>query len=45
MADEAYGRQIPFAFLERVRDEFEEKFADMGRIRCDHKSDTSLDDI
>ena len=27
VADEAYGRQIPFAFLERVCNEFEEKFA------------------
>lgn len=31
VADEAYGRQIPFAFLERVRDEFEDKFAAIGR--------------
>ena len=31
VADEAYGRQIPFAFLERVRDEFEEKYAEKAR--------------
>jgi vesicle-associated membrane protein 7 len=31
VADEAYGRQIPFAFLERLRDAFLEKFADRGR--------------
>lgn len=27
VADEAYGRQIPFAFLERVKEEFEGKWA------------------
>ncbi|KXZ50451.1 VAM2/VAMP72 protein [Gonium pectorale] len=32
VADEAYGRQIPFAFLERVRDEFEERYADKARL-------------
>jgi hypothetical protein len=31
VADEAYGRQIPFAFLERLRDAFMEKFADRAR--------------
>ncbi|KAG2482833.1 hypothetical protein HYH03_018270 [Edaphochlamys debaryana] len=31
VADDAYGRQIPFAFLERVRDEFEEKFAERAQ--------------
>jgi len=31
VADEAYGRQIPFAFLERLRDAFLEKFADRAR--------------
>lgn len=42
VADEAYGRQIPFAFLERVRDEFEEKFADMGRISPAHSLDRTF---
>jgi len=32
VADEAYGRQIPFAFLERVRDEFDKAHAQAGRI-------------
>lgn len=32
VADEAYGRQIPFAFLERVRDEFDAKHAEAGRM-------------
>eukprot|EP00775_Hariotina_reticulata_P008912 gene8912-9089_t len=31
VADEAYGRQIPFAYLERVRDAFMEKFGEKGR--------------
>lgn len=26
VADEEYGRQIPFAFLERVQDDFKRKF-------------------
>lgn len=30
VADEAYGRAIPFAFLERVRDAFAEKYGDRG---------------
>ncbi len=42
VADEAYGRQIPFAFLERVRDEFEEKFADKGRVSAAHSLDASF---
>jgi hypothetical protein len=31
VADEEYGRQIPFAFLERVRDEFQAKCAEKGK--------------
>lgn len=31
VADEEYGRQIPFAFLERVRDEFSAKYAEKGK--------------
>lgn len=42
VADEAYGRQIPFAFLERVRDEFEEKFADKGRASPAHSLDRTF---
>lgn len=30
VADEAYGRAIPFAFLERLRDAFAEKYGDRG---------------
>ncbi len=42
VADEAYGRQIPFAFLERVRDEFEEKFADKGLTALAHSLDRTF---
>lgn len=42
VADEAYGRQIPFAFLERVRDEFEEKYADRGRVSPAHSLDRTF---
>uniref|UniRef100_A0A7S0RW97 V-SNARE coiled-coil homology domain-containing protein n=1 Tax=Chlamydomonas leiostraca TaxID=1034604 RepID=A0A7S0RW97_9CHLO len=42
VADEAYGRQIPFAFLERVRDEFEEKYADKGRLSPAHSLDRTF---
>eukprot|EP00199_Chlamydomonas_sp_CCMP681_P006037 CAMPEP_0119106216 /NCGR_PEP_ID=MMETSP1180-20130426/3968_1 /TAXON_ID=3052 ORGANISM="Chlamydomonas cf sp, Strain CCMP681" /NCGR_SAMPLE_ID=MMETSP1180 /ASSEMBLY_ACC=CAM_ASM_000741 /LENGTH=221 /DNA_ID=CAMNT_0007091491 /DNA_START=32 /DNA_END=697 /DNA_ORIENTATION=+ len=42
VADEAYGRQIPFAYLERVRDEFEEKFADKGRVSPAHSLDRTF---
>jgi hypothetical protein len=42
VADEAYGRQIPFAFLERVRDEFDEKFADKGRVSPAHSLDKTF---
>lgn len=36
VADEAYGRQIPFAFLERLRDAFLEKYAERGRAAPDN---------
>mmetsp|Transcript_30779 Transcript_30779/g.68203 ORF Transcript_30779/g.68203 Transcript_30779/m.68203 type:complete len:253 (+) Transcript_30779:119-877(+) len=42
VADEAYGRQIPFAFLERVRDEFEEKYADKARMAPAHSLDRTF---
>ena len=42
VADEAYGRQIPFAFLERVRDEFEEKFAEKGQTSPAHSLDRTF---
>lgn len=42
VADEAYGRQIPFAFLERVRDEFEEKFSEKGVEAAAHGLDRTF---
>lgn len=42
VADEAYGRQIPFAFLERLRDAFLEKFADRGHTAPDNSLNNSF---
>lgn len=39
VADEGYGRQVPFAFLEKIREEFQQKFADKGRISPAHSLD------
>lgn len=42
VADEAYGRQIPFAYLERVRDEFKAQFGEKGRTANAHTLDRSF---
>ena len=42
VADEAYGRQIPFAFLERVRGEWFEKWADKGAGAPAHSLDRTF---
>lgn len=42
MADEAYGRQVPFAFLDRVKQEFEEGYADKGRMSTAHSMDRTF---
>lgn len=42
VADESYGRQIPFAFLERVRDEFTGKYADKAQTAAAHSLDKSF---
>lgn len=42
VADEEYGRQIPFAFLERVRDEFQAKYAEKGKTAAGHSLDKSF---
>jgi hypothetical protein len=42
VADEAYGRQIPFAFLERLRDAFVEKFADRARTAPENSLNSSF---
>jgi vesicle-associated membrane protein 72 len=39
VADEAYGREIPLAFLERVREQFHAKYADKGRTAAVHSLD------
>jgi hypothetical protein len=42
VADEAYGRQIPFAFLERLRDAFMEKFAERGHAAPENGLNSSF---
>jgi hypothetical protein len=42
VADESYGREVPYAYLERVKDEFEEKYADRGRTSPAHSLDRSF---
>lgn len=42
VADEAYGRQVPFAFLERVRDEWFAKWADKGASASAHSLDKTF---
>ena len=42
VADEQFGRQIPYAFLERVRAEFQEKFADKGHTATAHSLDKAV---
>ncbi len=42
VAEEEYGRQIPFAFLERVQAEWKEKFADKARTATAHSLDKTF---
>lgn len=42
VADDAYGRTIPFAFLEKVRDEWFAKWADKGASASAHALDRSF---
>jgi hypothetical protein len=42
LQDEAFGRQIPFAFLERVSDEFIAGFASKGKTAAPHSMDRSF---
>jgi len=42
VADEAFGRQIPFAFLERVREEWQQKWAEKGPSAVAHSLDKSF---
>jgi len=41
VADEEYGRQIPFAFLERVKEDFSHGFADRARTAIAHSLNNS----
>lgn len=45
VADEAYGRAVPFGFLERIRDAFEEKFASTSRTAAPHSLDRTFGSI
>eukprot|EP00877_Chromochloris_zofingiensis_P007988 jgi/Chrzof1/3442/Cz12g25170.t1 len=42
VADEACGRQIPFAFLDRVSEDFLSKYADKGKTATAHSMDKSF---
>lgn len=42
VADEAYGRQIPFAFLEKVREEWFSKWVERGATAPAHSLDRSF---
>ena len=42
VAEEEYGRQIPFAFLERVQAEWKEKYADKARTATAHSLDKTF---
>ena len=42
VADEDYGRQIPFAFLERIQTEWKEKLADKARTATAHSLDKTF---
>lgn len=42
VADDAYGRAIPFAFVEKVRDEWFAKWADKGASASAHSLDKSF---
>lgn len=42
VAEEDYGRQIPFAFLERVQAEWKEKFADKAHTATAHSLDKTF---
>lgn len=42
VADESYGRQIPYAFLDRIKDEFQAKYSEKGRTAAAHSLDKSF---
>lgn len=42
VADEAYGRQIPYAFLERMKDEFQQGWAEQSVAASAHGLNSSF---
>eukprot|EP00878_Enallax_costatus_P037143 GHUV01041939.1.p1 GENE.GHUV01041939.1~~GHUV01041939.1.p1 ORF type:complete len:123 (+),score=26.50 GHUV01041939.1:317-685(+) len=42
VADEAFGRQIPFAFLDRISEDFAAKFASKGKTAGAHGLDRTV---
>ncbi len=42
VADEAFGRQIPFAFLENVQEEWFTRWADKGKLSIAHSLDKTF---
>ena len=42
VADEQFGRQIPFAFLEKVKEEWQQKWAEKGPTAAAHSLDMSF---
>ena len=42
VADEQFGRQIPFAFLEKVKEEWQSKWAEKGPAATAHSLDKSF---
>lgn len=42
VADEQFGRQIPFAFLEKVREEWQQKWVEKGPAATAHSLDKSF---
>eukprot|EP00884_Botryococcus_braunii_P002298 jgi/Botrbrau1/12069/Bobra.0295s0024.1 len=42
VADEGFGRQIPFAFLEKVKEEFLQKFGAEAQTKAAHSLDSSF---
>lgn len=42
VADEGYGRQIPFAFLEKVKEEFLHKYGAEAQTKAAHSLDSTF---
>ena len=42
VADEAFGRQIPFAYLDKIKEEFQHKYAERARTALAHSLDKTF---